>query len=76
MPANEPTALAVMIFMKVRRSVFDMKYAPIVILQLPPLNEDRPTGHARIREADAADAKSSPSPSSTCGRCISDGESR
>jgi len=47
-----------------------------VRLSAPPLNEDRRTGHGRIREADAAHAMSSPFLSTTCGGCNSDGESR
>ena len=43
---------------------------------LRPLNEDRRTGHGRIREADAAHAMSSPFLSTTCEGCNSDGESR
>src|SRR5580704_2241468 len=40
MSANEPTAPAVKIFMKVRRSVFDMKDAPIVTV-----SRNRRPGH-------------------------------
>jgi len=40
------------------------------------LNEDQQTARSRIREADAAHAKNNPFLSATCGRYISNGESK
>ena len=45
-------------------------------LTAPQPNEDQQTGRGRIREADAAHARSSPFLSAISGRYISDGENR
>jgi hypothetical protein len=37
---------------------------------------DQQTGRSQIREADAAHARNNPFFSATCGRCISNGESK
>ena len=50
--------------------------ASIHPLTAPRPNEDQQTGRDRIREADAAHAKSSPFLSAISGRYISDGENR